>query len=122
MSNVAIVRKYLEEFFSGKTQHSKVREWLTDDFTLRDPLMSADSADDYVRQLTAFGDEMDLRAELREIVGEGNRVAALVDFQTPAGPVRYAQWFEFRDGKIAGLEVFYDPRPFLRAAPEGSGS
>jgi hypothetical protein len=25
----------------------------------------------------------------------------------------YSQWFTLRDGKIARLEVVYDPRPFL---------
>jgi ketosteroid isomerase-like protein len=78
--------------------------------------MSADSADDYVRQLQAFGDELELYAKPREIVGQGDTVAALVDFQGPSGSIAYAQWFTFRDGKIARLEVIYDPRSFLDAA------
>jgi ketosteroid isomerase-like protein len=118
MSNVEIVRGYLQKFFSGKVRHSAVRDLLCDDFTLRDPLMSADSADDYVAQLEALGDEMELRADVRRIVGEGDVVAALVDFHGPAGPMPYAHWYTLRDGKIARLEVLYDPRPFL-ATDEG---
>jgi ketosteroid isomerase-like protein len=116
MSNVEIVRDYFRRFFAGRARHSDVRGLLTDDFVLRDPLMSAESADEYVDQLKALGDEMELRAEVRHVVAEGDVVAALVDFAGPAGPLPYAQWFTLRDGKIARLEVVYDPRPFLEGA------
>ncbi len=33
--------------------------------------------------------------------------------------MQYAQWFTMRDGKIARLEVIYDPRPFLEMGAEG---
>jgi ketosteroid isomerase-like protein len=113
MSNAQIVQQYFEEFFSGPARHSEVRSWLTDDFIFRDPLMRADSADEYVQQLTAYGDEMDLRVEVRYLIEQGDKVAALVEYQGPAGPMTYAQWFTLRAGKIARLEVVYDPRPFL---------
>lgn len=116
MTNVEIVRSYFEKFFSGVARHSEVRSLLTDDFSFRDPLMSADSADDYVRQLTALGDEMELRVAVRRLIGDGDEVAALVDFQGPSGPMTYAQWFTMREGKIAKLEVVYDPRAFLDTA------
>lgn len=85
MSNVAIVRSYFERFFSGKADHSKVREWLTDDFTFRDPLMSADGADDYVSQLKALGTQQEMYAEVREIVEQGPFVSALVVVRAPVG-------------------------------------
>lgn len=113
MSNVDVIKRYFEKFFSGKARHSEVRGLLTDDFSFRGPLMSADSADEYVRQLKSLGDEIELYADVRQLIGEGDVVAALVDFQSPAGPITYAQWFTMREGKIAGLEVIYDPRPFL---------
>lgn len=113
MSNVDIVRSYFETFFSGEARHSEVRSLLTDDFRFRGPLMTADSADDYVAQLTSLGDEMELHADVRKLVGDGDVVAALVDFQGPAGPMTYAQWFTLRDGRFSSLEVVYDPRPFL---------
>jgi ketosteroid isomerase-like protein len=113
MSNVDVIRSYFNRFFSGRVRHSEVRSLLTDDFTYRDPLMSADSADEYVDQLTALGDEMEVRSDVRELVGGGDVVAALVDFHGPAGIIVYAQWFTMREGKIARLETVYDPRPFL---------
>jgi hypothetical protein len=115
MSPSDIIRQYFETFFSGPARHSAVRDWLTDDFTFRDPLMSADSADEYVQQVTAYGDEMDMQVEVRQIINQGDIVAALVTFQSPAGPITYAQWFTLRAGKIARLEVVYDPRPFLKS-------
>lgn len=116
MSNTQIVGSYLEQFFSGRVRHSQVRELLTDDFTFCDPLMSADSADDYVDQLKQLGDELELHAKTRSIVGQGDIVAALVEFQGPAGPMTYSMWFTVQDGKFARIESIYDPRPFLAQA------
>ena len=116
MSNTEIVRSYLRRFFSGRVRHSQVRELLTDDFTFRDPLMSADSADDYVDQLKRLGDELELHARTRSIVGQGEIVAALVEFQGPAGPMTYSMWFTVQDGKFVRIESIYDPRPFLGQA------
>lgn len=118
MSNVEIVGAYFEKFFSGLARHSEVRSWLTDDFSFRDPLMSADSADDYVQQLVALGDELELHAEVRHLIGRADEVAALVDFRGPSGPITYAQWFTMREGRIAKLEVIYDPRDFLNMGEE----
>ena len=113
MSDVEIIRRYFEKFFSGKARHSEVRDFLTDDFSFRGPLMSANSAEEYVEQLRSLGDEIEMYAEVRKLIGEDDVVAALVDFQGPTGKIAYAQWFTMREGKIAELEVVYDPRPFL---------
>lgn len=113
MSGVSIVRRYFDELFSGRFRPSAAREWLADEFTFHDPLMKADSADDYVAKLRAVADELDLRGELLQVVGEGEEICAIVSFEGPAGPMPYAHWFTLREGKIARLQVFYDPRPFL---------
>ncbi len=113
MSGVDLVRDFLKHLFSAKIDFSKLQSLLADDFTLRDPLMSADGADDYISQLRAFGDDLSLHGDVRAVVGKGEVVAALVDFQGPSGKMAYAQWFTVRDGEISGLEVIYDPRPFL---------
>ena len=44
MTNIEIIREYFQKFFSGKAEHSEVRSFITDDFTLQDPLGSANSA------------------------------------------------------------------------------
>jgi ketosteroid isomerase-like protein len=113
MSYKEIIRNYFDTYFTGKARHSKVRDLLADDFVFRGPLMVADSADEYLEQLTAYGDELELYAEVRSLIQGGSQVAALVDFQGPGGIIPYAQWFTFQDDKIQRLEVIYDPRPFL---------
>ncbi|MBD3225581.1 MAG: hypothetical protein GF313_12705 [Caldithrix sp.] len=114
MTNKEIIQTYFVRFFSGKARHTQVREFLTDDFTFRGPLMSANNADEYIDRLSQMGDELEIYADVCNIVAEGHAVAALVDFHGPVGNMRYAQWFTMRDGKIAELEVIYDPRPFLQ--------
>jgi hypothetical protein len=115
MTNAEIINGYFGHFFAGKARHSEVRQLLTEDFKFRDPLMSADSAEDYVNQFKSFGDVLDMRANIKAIIGEGDIVAALVDFDEPAGKMPYSQWFTFRNAKIAGLQVIYDPRPFMES-------
>jgi ketosteroid isomerase-like protein len=117
MTNTEFIRVYFKRFFSGKARHSDVRNLLTDDFQFFDPLLSANSADEYVNRLKSFGDELDMHVDVKEIIGEGDIVAALVDFHGPSGKMAYAQWFTFRGGKIAALRVIYDPRPFTEAPP-----
>ena len=114
MSNTDVVRGYFKRFFSGKALHSEVRSLLADDFVFSDPLMSANSADEYVNQLKSFGDELEMRVDVKQVVGDRDVVAALVDYHGPAGLMAYSQWFTFRHGKIAELRVIYDPRPFLQ--------
>ena len=113
MSNIDIIKSYFETFFSGIAQHTGVRSWLTDDFSFHGPLMSANSADQYIRQLSKFGDEIEMVARVRHIVADKHTVAALVDFRGPSGVIPYAQWFTMREGKIARLDVIYNPRYFL---------
>lgn len=118
MENINLIREYFEKFFSGRARISELREYLREDFSFQGPLMAADSRAEYLAQLTQFGDEMELQAGIREIIAQGDAVAALVDYQGPRGPITYAQWFEIRDGKISRLEVVYDPRPFLNQDPK----
>jgi hypothetical protein len=105
MENIDLIKNYFEKFFSGPARHSEAQSWLTHDFTFQGPLMSADRAEDYVHQLTAMGGEMELYAEVWKMIAEGDTVATLVDFQSPADVIPYAQRFQIHDGKIARLEV-----------------
>lgn len=113
MTNVEIVRSYLDKFFSGKVRHTEVQSLLVDEFKYKDPMMSAERADEYIEQLKQFGDEMELHAESRTVIGEGDTVAALIDFQGPKGLITYSMWFTIQDGKFARIETIYDPRSFL---------
>jgi hypothetical protein len=78
MTDIGIIETYFKTFFNGKAKHSRVRKFLTDDFVFRDPLMSANSADEYIGQLVSMGDEFELYAKVRNLVAGSDVVAALV--------------------------------------------
>lgn len=116
MTATELIRTYLEAVTPGRTQFDRVRQLLTDDFTMSDPLMSADSADHFVAQLRAFGEGPPMRTRIEEVVGHGNTVAALTRVELGEHSIEFSQWFRIRDDKIQHLRVIYDPRPFLRMA------
>jgi ketosteroid isomerase-like protein len=113
MKNSDIIETYFKTLFNGRAKHSTVREFLTDDFVFTDPLMSVNSADAYVGQLVSMGDKFELYARERRLVTGNDGVAALVEFTGADRPMTYSKWLTLRDGKIARLEVIYDPRLFL---------
>jgi hypothetical protein len=49
--------------------------------------MRANCAADYIEQLSSYGEELELHAEVLSILGEGDTVAALVDYQGPMGSI-----------------------------------
>jgi ketosteroid isomerase-like protein len=109
-----IVRSYLEAMYPGTDRLDAARSLLADDFQLVDPLMTVTSADDLLEQVRAFGTRSDgPRNRIRHIVADGDTAASLSEFPGPDGePMTYAQWFWVREGKIAKIQVVYDPRPF----------
>lgn len=115
MSAKNIVNKYLDAFFSGGPDLAAVRALLAEDFTFQGPLMAASSADDFIKQLEAMGPGMEMHAEILNIIGEGDCVAALYDFMGPEGKISFAEWYRVRDDKISAIKLHYDPRPLLEA-------
>jgi hypothetical protein len=111
--NTEIVRNYLKAFFSGKVDHETVRALLSDDFVFNGPMMKAENADQFIEQLKGHEGGMEMRCEIREILGSGNVVTALYDFQGPTGPMAFAEWYWLADGKITRVELVYDPRAFV---------
>ncbi len=117
-SPVDAVRAYLDAFFAGRPDLERVRRLLHDDFTFVGPLMTADSADGFiakVRGMMAEGGGGEMRHELRRLIADGENVAALYDFLGPGpdGRIAFAEWFRVVDGRIASIELHYDPRPLL---------
>ena len=51
--------------------------------------------------------------ELVDLVVEGDRASARIHFTAAGTRVEVCDWFECRDGEIASVRAFYDPRPFL---------
>lgn len=105
-----LVRDYLEALHSGRL--ARARELLADDLVYHDPMMTARDADDLIRQVEGFGGAAN--TEIREVVGQGDVVAALTTFRPPQAPaIPFSQWFRIGDGRITSIQVIYDPRPFL---------
>lgn len=115
--NTHRVRDYLEALFSGPEGRARARAVLADDLEYHDPMMEARDADDLIEQIEGYGEGGGERNEIREVITEGNRVAALTAFHLPDGSsVLFSQWFWIEDGKIAKIQVIYDPRAFLEMA------
>lgn len=55
--------------------------------------------------------------EIRAEFGAGDRVMLAYDLECapPLGRTRAAVLFTFREGLIARIELFFDPRPFLKS-------
>lgn len=116
MTPTETVRAYLESSSPGAIDFDRLRGLLTDDFTLTDPMVAATSADDFVAKLRQFGNQPGLENTIEEIVGHGNRVAALTRLRAHTETITYCMWFTVCDEKVSDVLVVYDPRPFLRMA------
>lgn len=113
MTNQQLIRDYLEVASPSDPQPDRVRSFLADDFTMTDPLMSAESADDFVEQLRALGASPGVETHVDAVVGEGDLVAALTRMEMGEVSVTFAIWYWIEDGVIIRQLTVYDPRPFL---------
>jgi hypothetical protein len=114
----AIAQRYFDAFFSGGPDLDAVGALLTDDFRFSGPLMSADSAEDFIAKLRGMGGEHAMRAELREAIAEGERVVLLYDFLGPGGSkLPFFEAYRIRGEKICEIELSYDPRPMIEMMP-----
>ena len=119
MSNLDVVRRYYECLFSSPMRPNDVRALISNSFKLIDPLGSASSTEDYMKQLDMLPENYEMNGEVRRIIADEDVVAALLDFEGPTGPITYSSWFTVAGGKITQIENVYDPRDFLASAPRG---
>lgn len=98
----------------GKKDFDTIRTLVHDDVTFKGALGTTNGADDYVgglRQTLA-----NMRAVKRHVISaEGENVFQVYDLvmSEPDVSLPVAQWLRVRDGKIAALQVFFDPRPLM---------
>lgn len=71
--------------------------------------MSGSEALDYIRAVAAVSTSI----TVIEHIVEGEDVATLVQQQLEAGPVPMFTRFRIKDGRIADIRNFYDPRPLI---------
>jgi len=108
-----LVSRYIELFFSESPDLDEIRRLLADDFWFRGPLMSSDSADDYIQQLQSMGIG-GLRAEnILRATGETNQIVILYDLVTPRVTIPTTEWFWLGQDNISGIRLLNDPRALL---------
>ena len=82
--------------------------------------MSADSADEYVNKLQSFGDVLDMHVDVKHVVGDGDVVAALVDFNDKRARLPTQNGLSFETGRLPHYKLFMIHGPFWRVPRVGS--
>jgi len=113
MDNTKLVREYLHVATPGQLDIDRLREFLADDVTIDDPLMSIQGADAFIQALEGTPSGGGMTSTVQDVVGDGDLVAARVLFEAMGMAIQFCQWFWIADKKIEKIQVVYDPRPFL---------
>ena len=113
---VELINRYLAVSVPGSLRLEAIRELLTDDVVIDDPMMAIEGADAFVEALSQTPSGGGMTSTVQDVVADGSVAAARVLFEAGDLVVQFAQWFWVTDGRIARIQVVYDPRPFLAAA------
>jgi limonene-1,2-epoxide hydrolase len=101
----------LQAWTSGDFEQA--RALLSDDVTFVGPLGRTKGGDEYIAGVRQMAGSLD-GVRISKVVAEGNDVCVRYDLVTKqAGGIPTVGWYELRDGKIAGVTAFFDPRPLL---------
>jgi limonene-1,2-epoxide hydrolase len=113
MSNA---REVVDRYFTALKQKdfAAMRPLLHDDVSFRGALGTTEGVEDYISGLQGMMATM-TGMERRVIFAEGEDVCQVYDLilAAPAVTLPIAQWLKVRDGRIARLQVFFDPRPLF---------
>ena len=108
------VNNYLNLYFSGNVNPEELRRFLTEDLHFEGPLMRADSQNEFIDKLRVFGGTIQAKGTIHEVIAEGNTVVARYDFILgDKSLVPTVEWYQVREGKIAKMYMYCDPRPFI---------
>ncbi len=114
-----VVKKYLEIFFNKQLDLNALRDLLTDDFIFEGPMMRAENADDFITKLRGFGEKIEMKAEIHEIIGEANTFVARYDFILPDNvKVPATEWYKVKTNKIECMYLYCDPKNFIPGQKE----
>jgi ketosteroid isomerase-like protein len=88
------------------------RALLTDDVTFVGPLGATNGVDDYMRGIRGVADIVE-RIDVQQVVADRDEVCVIYDLvtSTGAGALPTAAWYSLRDGRIAAIRAYFDPRP-----------
>ncbi|MGZ3582430.1 MAG: nuclear transport factor 2 family protein [Ktedonobacterales bacterium] len=106
----------VDQYFAALTR----KDWATlqtllhDDLSFKGPLATLDKADEYLQGLERITARM-TGMERRITLTEGENVLQVYDvtLAAPEVTVPVAEWLQVRDDRIASIQMFLDPRPFV---------
>ena len=90
------------------------RSLLHNDVTFTGPLGATEGADAYIEGIRGMVKIIE-KADQHLVFGEGEDVCIVYDLitKTPPATVPTAGWYKVRDGRIASVRAFFDPRPLV---------
>jgi limonene-1,2-epoxide hydrolase len=109
-------RKLVDTYFAAMAakDFAAIRPLLHDDVTFKGALGTTNGVDDYIAGLRQTLANM-LEVKRHAISAEGENVFQVYDLilSKPDVTIPVAQWLRVRDGRIASLQVFFNPRPLM---------
>jgi ketosteroid isomerase-like protein len=104
-----VVDKYSRAL--AERDFAAARELLADDLRFEGPIDRFESADDYIKAISAlYG--MVKGVEHQATVAQGDDVAVFYVLNTPVANAPVAEWYTVRDGRVVQLRAYFDARPF----------
>ncbi len=99
----------LQAWTSGDFEQA--RALLRDDVTFVGPLGRTKGGDEYIDGVRGMAAKLD-GVRISKVIAEGNDVCVRYELLAGgAGAIPTVGWYELRDGKIAAVTAFFDPRP-----------
>ena len=113
---VQSAREVVDRYFTAmsRKEFDAMRPLLHDDVTFHGVFGTTNGAEEYIGGLRGMMASME-RVERKVLFAEGENVCQIYDLvlAEPAVKVPVAQWLTVREGRIASLRVYFDPRPLL---------
>ena len=105
----------VQQFYQAleRKDFNALRACLHDSFSMREPFHTFNSVSPYLQAIQGLSTIVN-RIEALKMFADGNDVCVLYNLVTnsPAGTAFIAEWFHVTGGKIAAIQVVFDPRPF----------
>src|SRR5438552_19186154 len=106
-----IATRFLREWTSG--DFDRARAELDESATFLGPLGETHGADAYIDGVRGFTQMIDGVA-VHEAIADGDTACVRYDLVTKANErIPTVGWYEIRDGLVASVRAYFDPRPLL---------
>ncbi len=110
-------RDVVDRYFAAlkEKDFATMRTLIHDDVVFKGALGTTDTAEDYISGLQGMMAAM-TGMERTVVFAEGENVCQIYDLTLAEPPVTLsiAQWLTVRNGRIAMLRVYFDPRPLFQ--------